>query len=518
MIFALLNNTQVDWGYIVNKTNKAGRGRRTGIQWPRGKMLGGSSASNFMIYMRGNRRDYDIWEQQLGDPAWGWKSVIETFKKTENVRNSDVDPMFQGTAGPLHITTHINNEPFRDILLSAGSELGYKHLSSYNEEFIGYYDSLETVADGKRFSAAKAFLVPVRDRSNLHVVKYAHATKIEIDEQKHVVGVRFVVNGTEIIARQRKEVVLSAGAIGSAQLLMLSGIGKEKHLTRLNIAAKAELMVGKSLQDHLYVPLFYKMKTHTVGNRLNDQIFEYIMQNTGYLAGEGLFNLIGFFNSVNATDAYPDIQTHGMVFKMSEPDALENLLDVSDLGDVTKTAVLAANKEFDLGLIFLIILNPKSLGTIRLKSNDPFEAPIIEANYLSKYEDVQTLTNGIKFIRKFEQTQAFKDNLEFLSLVLPECDSLHGSETPAYWECYTRHLVTTTFHPVGTAKMGADTDRYAVLDSKLKLRGGIIGLRVADASAMPKLVSGNTNAASIMIGEKAAAFIHAEWHQTHEEL
>lgn len=527
LLFTLQKNPAVDWGYQVAKTNKAGKGTNTGINWPRGKMLGGSSAINYMVYVRGNSRDYDDW-LAMGNPTWGWQSVLEYFKRSENIQKDGLSDEFHGTDGPLTVSYTATTDVFPQMIQNASAELGYKHLTSIDEEFIGFVDGINTVGDGRRASTAKAFLVPARDRQNLHVFKNAHVTRLEIDAVSKVVrGVHFVAGGKEMLATCRKEVVLSAGAIGTPQLMMLSGIGQQKHLRKLNITSVADLMVGKSLQDHLHVPMFFRMKadaptpTEAQVKELVEKLYEYLTRGTGSFAERGVIDIIGFVNTVNVTDRFPDIQLHSIPFKKAQPEALIHFLANADFTDEISASIIAANKQNDVLLIVAILLNPKSLGTIRLQSADPMVQPLIQANYLSKREDVQTLIGGVRFIQKMGATKTFLEHLEYVPVNIAECGALVAVGTDAYWECYVRNLATTVYHPVATAKMGPDTDRYAVVNSRLKVRGGVQGLRVVDASIMPKLVSGNTNAASIMIGEKGAEFIKEDWTLTdaiHQEL
>lgn len=493
---------------------------KNGTYWPRGKLLGGCSATNIMNYVRGNSRDYDDW-LAMGNPTWGWSDVLEYFKKSQNTSEAVLNAKYHGTNGPLRVELSVTKHPFRQLLLDAGAELGYKYVSDMSETFVGMSQLLLNVNEGQRCSAAKAFLIPAKDRPNLHIIKHAHVSEIEFDSLNSVTGVKFLINNQPLTVKTRKEVILSAGAIGTPQLLMLSGIGQDKQLRKLNIKTRSDLMVGKNLQDHVMLPLFITSKkpmTEPASVRqMAKDMFEFIIDKSGPFSSEGIFDISGFFNTVNLTDSYPDIQTHYMPYLTGDSMKIQELFSKMEYEDSVVQTIVDANMKQDVAMVILILLNPKSLGSIRLRTIDPLDHPIIQANYLDKREDAQTLLRGIRLVQKFLTTNTFKaQEFEELQFNLPECGVVG---TDSYYDCYIRHITATLYHPVGTAKMGPDTDRFAVVDSRLKVKG-VKGLRVADASIMPKIVSGNTNAAVMMIGEKAADFIKEDYGLTaaHEEL
>lgn len=514
MLCFTLQHTKYDWAYHIERSNKTGTSTKNGTFLPRGKLLGGCGAINNMYYVRGNSRDYDDW-LAMGNPTWGWTDVLEYFKKSENTSAPGLNMKYHGTTGPLSIEIPGFNHPFRQILLDGGSELGYKYIRDSNEGFIGMSQLLFNVKDGERHSSAKAFLVPTKDRPNLHVIKNAMVSEIEFDSLNRATGVTFMINNKPMIAKSKTEVILSAGTIGTPQLLMLSGIGQEKQLRNLNIKTRSDLMVGKNLQDHLIVTFFLAAKNpmtepNSLGQMAKDT-FDFIVNRSGPLSSKGNFDISGFFNTVNATDLYPDIQTHYITFPTGDTDRIKVLLSQMEFDEAVWKPVIEANAQQDVVVVMLILINPKSMGTIQLRSTNPLDRPIIQANYFDESEDEQTVLRGVRLIQKFLATNAFKlHEFEEIPLNIPECGAFG---TDIYYKCYVRHMTGTLFHPVGTAKMGPDTDRTSVVDSRLKVKG-VKGLRVADASIMPKIVSGNTNAATMMIGEKAADFIKEDYATT----
>lgn len=585
-MFPTLQNTSVDWNYHVERSNKAGKLLTHNMTWPSGKLIGGSGGLNLMFYLRGNQRDYDNWES-LGNPSWNWQNVLEYFKKAENYSAAIGTPgfeQFHGTTGPLQVNAFNNAEPFKQLLFDAAAELGYKKLDDINaNEFIGIGTAPGTVANGVRYNAAKAYLSPAKDRANLHVIKYAHVTKINIDNTTgQVTGVDFAINRTHALtAVSTKEVIVSAGSIGTPHLLQLSGIGPDKYFRRLNMTTVRDLHAGWSLQNHISVPVFLKFNvtpsvTPVEGTPVEnaeaspveaqaaqaadadvpppagttDQLYNYITQRKGVFSEQSVFDVVGFFNTVNLTDAYPNVGTHYAVFKRDDNVIIGEYLKHLGLNETVSQSIIDANKEADIAVVFVTNLNPVAMGKVRLRTADPFDSPNIQANNLDRPEDIATLVQGIQLTRKFLETAALTSN-GFSEVVIPitECETLPPkkvkkvkppkpvkekkkgnnkdkkaevvTETPPvepvlpeaivygsdqYWECYIRQVSMALQQPVGTAKMGPATDRFAVVDERLKVHG-LTGLRVIDASVMPKIVSANVYAATIMVAEKGSDLI-----------
>ena len=453
-----LPGTEVDWGYFSEPEPYLNNRQ---IFCPRGKVLGGSSSINFLVYIRGNAHDYDRWES-LGNSGWSYQDVLPYFKKSEHQqRGSDA---YHGVDGELSITDVISPAPISQRFIDAAVALGYDYNPDFNgikQEGVGPIQL--TVKEGKRHSTAAAFLVPILDRPNLTVQTGALVTRL-LFEGIRAVGVEYLREGMLDQVRVNQEVIVSAGSFDSPKLLMLSGVGDTAKLQAMGIPVVAHLpAVGQNLQDHILVPVPYEatqdLHTATTSNGC---------------AEVGLF-----LHSQNNQEAAPDLE---LIFGplMWAPPGYAN----SGLGFT--------------GLIALV--HPENIGSVSLRSPDPKDTPVIRLNYLQSQSDVQKLVAGVKLMRQLFQTSAFD---EFRGReVAPGADVTDDVAL----EAYIRETCGTVFHPIGTCKMG--TDSMAVVDSQLRVYG-VEGLRVVDASIMPTLNTGHTNAPTIMIGEKAADLIKA---------
>lgn len=491
-----------------------------------------------MVHIRGNDRDFNEWEA-AGNEGWGWDNVLEYFKKSEGMRvkeiiESDKDGKYHNTDGPLKVDSFHNREPIRDVVMKGGEELGYSTLVDINaDKYIGLTITTGTLDGNRRCTTAKAFLNPVKDRPNLFVIKHAHVTKVNIDEKKRATGVEFIVDNKKLNAKAKKEVILSAGTVNTPQLLMLSGIGPRKHLKELGIKVVADLPVGKNLQgetklsmqsiatiifakidynfltyffhlDHAYIPLPLKFDYNDPEppkeNAFLDTLYKYVHNEYGQ-AGNGVFDLLGFFDTVDRNGKYPDIQTHYNLFRRGEDILLPRYLnELMGYNERLSNSIIKESEHHDILFYLSILARPKSKGEIRLRSNNPFDHPIIDANYFANEDDVKALVRGVRLTQKFMKTKAYREhNFEEIKLDIPECDAIGDHNSDEYYECIVRHLVSTLFHPVGTAKMGPVKDPTTVVDSRLRVKG-VKGLRVIDASIMPNITSCNVNAPTIMIG------------------
>ncbi|TRC79209.1 choline dehydrogenase [Mesorhizobium sp. WSM4310] len=459
------------------------------LYWPRGKALGGSSTINGMIYVRGNRHDYDRWAQ-MGLPGWSYEDVLPAFRRSEgHIQRKDAP---HGTGGELTVCRARGWNPLLDVFSAAGAQAGYPMNDDFNgdeQEGFGKFDF--TIKDGKRWSTSYAFLRPIAGRKNLTVLTKALTQRIVLANGR-AAGVEFSHNGTLRTAHAEREVVVSAGAVNSPQILLLSGIGPADELAEHGIKAIHNLPgVGKNLQDHVDCVLSYECtQPITLFSDLRvDRLTWSLVE--GMLFGRGITTTFpyeaGAFIKSRSDLVAPDIQLHFMP-------ALEKTANLH-FPSPFKRAAVEANHGFTLRVG---PVNPESRGAITLASADPKVPPRIQANYLETEFDRQTMIAGIRLTREIINQPAF--------------DAYRGRElapgpqveTDADLVEWLKATAMTTFHPVGTCKMG--NDERAVVDARLKVHG-IDGLRVADASIMPVISSGNTNAPAIMIGEKCAEFI-----------
>lgn len=459
------------------------------VYWPRGKALGGTSTINGMIYIRGNRHDYDRWAQ-MGLPGWSYAEVLPYFKKSET--HAERNGAYHGSDGPLSVCRARGKNPLFDLFVEAGRQAGYPLNDDFNgaeQEGFGRYDF--TIRKGKRCSTSKAFLRPVLGRRNLTVAVNALTQRVVVDKGR-AIAVEFSIGGVTRTVRAEREIVLSAGAVNSPQLLLLSGVGDADALRRLGIASVHHLPgVGKNLQDHVDVCMVYEVtRPVTLYSDLRvDRLIASIAE--GFLFGEGVATTFpyeggAFMKSRPGLDA-PDIQAHFMP-------ALEKTANLH-WPKLFKQASIEENH----GITIRIgPVNPESRGTISLRSADPRDPPLIRANYLATEFDKQTTIAGVRMMRDVIAQPAF-DGIRG-----KELEPGPGNRSDGELKEWLKRAGGTTLHPVGTCKMGVDGD--AVVDAELRVHG-IERLRVADASIMPIISSGNTNAPTIMIGEKAADMV-----------
>ncbi|MBR7520618.1 GMC family oxidoreductase [Pseudomonas juntendi] len=448
---------------------------------PQGRTLGGGSSVNAMIYIRGQAEDYDDW-QNAGCPGWGWNDVLPVFRRCE--ANARLGGELHGRQGPLKVSDPRHRHFLSRAFVDAAVQAGVPATDDFNgaqQEGAGFYQT--TTAAGRRASSAASYLRPMRSNPNLRVMTGVHATQLQFDGAR-VVGVQARDEAGRALAfRARGEVIVSAGAIASPKLLMLSGIGPREHLQALGIDVRVDApQVGENFQDHLSASVYAQTREpasllgHDRGLRALGHGLKYLATRRGLLSS----NVVESGAFVDATGCgRPDVQFHVVPALVGDIDRLP------PAGHGISVNPCA--------------LRPRSRGRLRLKSADPLADVALTANYLSHPEDMRTLVAGIKLARKILRAPALAGVVERM-LMLPEHDDVPDS----VFEDYVRTVAKTVFHPAGTCRMGSD--EAAVVDPALRVRG-VQGLRVADASIMPTIVSGNTNAPCIMIGERCADFI-----------
>lgn len=486
--------------------------------WPRGKVLGGSSVLNAMIYVRGNRLDYDRWEA-MGNTGWSFDKVLPYFKKSEDNRNPYLTKTkYHNRGGYLTVQESPWRTPLAVAFVKAGEEMGYQNRDINGEQQTGFMIAQGTIRRGSRCSTSKAFLRPIRLRKNLHISMHSQVTKVLFDTMREdepvAVGIQFVRQGRMHTVRARKEVILSSGAIGSPHLLMLSGVGPAEHLQQFDIPVIKDLKVGYHLQDHVGLggltfivddPItFTKARYQSLSVAM-----DYIVNERGPMTSLGGVEGLAFVNTkyADSSGLWPDIQFHFAPSSVNS-DGGENIRRILNLRDRVYNTMYKPLEDADTWTILPLLLRPKSSGFVRLKSRNPMIHPDIDPNYFSNREDVATLIEGIRIALNVSATKTFqKYGSRPLMTKMPGCRK-HTFNSDEYWECALRHFTFTIYHPTGTCKMGVDED--AVVDPRLRVHG-IKGLRVIDASIMPEIISGNPNAPTIMIGEKGADIVKEDW-------
>tara|TARA_R110000824_G_scaffold390760_24_gene588136 strand:+ start:13780 stop:15429 length:1650 start_codon:yes stop_codon:yes gene_type:complete len=470
----LIGTDMVNWYYYTEGQPHLNNRK---MFWPRGKVLGGSSSINGMIYIRGHARDYDLW-RQMGLEGWGFSDVLPYFRKSEG--NENGSSAFHGGEGPLGVSNAAKSNVLFDAFVEAGKQAGHPYTDDFNgpqQEGMGPYQT--TIKNNKRCSAAVGYLRPALSRPNLKVEVGALTQRILFDGKK-AVGVEYKQGDEVKTAKSSKEVILSGGAVNSPQVLLLSGIGQGEYLRKFGIDVVSDLPgVGQNLQDHLDATVINECKLpitlHSQMNPFRQLLtgMQYTFFKTGAAASQGLES--GAFLKSRPELEVPDLQLHFVAAMMRDHARIK-----SDRHGFT---------------VHVCQLRPESRGFVALKSLNPADHALIQPNYLATENDRRTMRDGVRLVRDIIAQRAMDPyrGPEFM----PGADKQSDAEIDAW----IRENAETIYHPVGTAKMGTANDPMAVVDTKCKVRG-VEGLRVVDASVMPTLVGGNTNAPTIMVAEK----------------
>ncbi|XP_047482456.1 glucose dehydrogenase [FAD, quinone]-like [Penaeus chinensis] len=508
-----------NWDYVTERQRNALKnydGQSTPIL--QGRVLGGSSTTNEMLYVRGNRRDFDHWAE-LDNPGWDYESVLYYFRKAEDYRGGHMGDTeeYHGRGGPLPVSPHPRKEGLTQAFFDAAHDLGCPTVDPNGPDQLGISGTYHVIGNGSRSSTAETYLRPAASWPNLHILHSATVLKIVFTKDKRAAGVVFEHAGQVSAAFAQREVIVTTGALASPKLLMVSGIGPARHLARHNVEVIADIPgVGQNLQDHLGV------------------------FGLTWTVSQGSLPLLGTSLSADAVKSY--VKARGGPYAAPLGDHSSAWVKVTeggheDLPDV-EVRLSPAAQHLDLGLFsphvyrmdklkykkyyiplfgregFTLLpnlLRPKSRGSVTLRSRNPADLPVIDPNYLSHPDDLDALVAGIKIALKLGNATAFieKFGAEFHDKPVPGCKlKPYGSDD--YWACYVRHMASSFWHPAGTCKMGPVSDPNAVVDHKLRVRG-VSGLRVVDASVMPLITSGPILAPVIMIAEKAADDVKKEW-------
>lgn len=468
-------------------------------------MMSGTAGMYGMMYSRGHPEVYNGWARG-GATGWSYDEVTHYFERAEDPIDQSIlsdKPRTVPVPGPMKIQFYPDKPAFADEILKAASELGYKtsKLKEYTQ--TGFMIAPMTTDNGVRGTATRNYLRPVHGRSNLRVLINAHVTKVLMDWQGKAYGVELVdKDGYKRIAKANKEVVLTGGTIGSAHILLNSGIGPKDQLTKLGMHVVKDLPVGKNLHNHVSIGVQFSIKDTAYEAMTMNSVNEYLETRTGPMTSTGLTQVTAFFESSYAVTGIPDIQVFFDGFAPRCPrtglefECLNGALGLCPERrqiNVRPTALTAASK-----------------GYLKLRSSDPLAPPLIYPNYFVDTKDLKVLVEGIKKSIQLVDTQALKQwDFRLDTVVHPMCTDYHfGSD--AYWECYVRAATGPENHQSGTCKMGAYDDPTAVVDPELRVRG-VSNLRVADASVFPLVPNGNPVAAILMVAEKAADMITHAW-------
>lgn len=483
----------LDWKYYTTNESHACLSTGGSCYWPRGKNLGGTTLHHGMAYHRGHRKDYERWVQQ-GAFGWSWDEVMPYYLKSENnTELSRVGTKYHRSGGLMNVERFPYQPPFAWKILKAAEEAGFGVSEDLSGDRINGFTVAQTISrNGVRLSSARAFITPFENRSNLHVIVNATVTKVRT-LNKRATGVNVLINGRRRIIFARREVILSAGSVNTPQLLMLSGIGPKEHLRSLGIPVVVDLPgVGENLHNHQSFGMDFSLNEDFYPTFNQTNVDQYLYNQTGPLSSTGLAQVTGIWHSNLTTPDDPDIQ----IFFAGYQAICKPKLKIADLSAHDKQAVRMS----------ALNVQPTSKGRITLNSKDPLDPPVIWSNDLATEHDRSVMIQAIRVVQKLVNTTVMRDlGVEFQKIELKQCDEF-VEDSDDYWNCVIQYNTRAENHQTGTAKMGPSYDPMAVVSPRLKVHG-IRGLRVADASVQPQVISGNPVASVNMVGERAADFI-----------
>lgn len=417
---------------------------------PRGKMLGGSSSMNYMLMVRGNKHNYDYWKS-LGNKGWCYESVLKYFKRWEANRDAIIanydHGYYHNRTGPVNVEFFLRY-PYVKVFLCAAKERGHKEIIDINaDKTVGFLHTQAFIYNGVRQSAAKAYLIPAKNRPNLCIRKHSQVYKILFDENKRAIGVQYNYDGKKnFTAYARKEVILSAGVVESAHLLLLSGVGPKNELKKFNIPVISDSPVGQTFYDHVAPALFFQFEGEAPpATEAFDDTYDYLIKRGGVLSSAGAFELEGFWNIKNHSK-WPNIELSPLFFTQNSS-GLEEFLGRLGFASYIREKLKEVNKKYYVGVACVSLVQPKSIGNVKLRTSSYTDHPVISANYFDHPEDEETVLHAVKHVLSFEKTKAFKQQKgKFISL--PICGEFKF-KSDDYWLCYNRHMSISELHAVG---------------------------------------------------------------------
>lgn len=508
-----LKGSNADWSYYTVQEKSACQGMiNKRCKLSTGKVLGGSSSINNMHYMPSLSTDYLEWSNQENH-GWKIENIERNYRKHEN-NSAPMNETIFGNFGELSLNFINQDNEMKNLIYQAAELMGYSKTNP--GDTTGYQDVLGIIDNGARYNYAKAFLGPIQARDNLFIARQAFVTKIltQIPKDRRIQGVNVYIDGKQIAVKAKKEVILTAGAVNTAQLLLLSGFGPKDHLKQHDIPVIVDLPVGQNLQDKVSALLFVGIDNGTAESNpvlTADNAYSFIMHRTGEFTATNVNDVVGLINTEDKDSNIPNILIYHYYFERNDPN-LELFLNVFSFDKVIKRSILQQNKAERFIVFAPTLIKPKSRGQVVLENDNPFVKPFIRGNYLSEREDHQTLLSGAKYILTLIETEPFKQRgAHFLEIDMPSCRNYKYCNEP-YLACAVRAMSYPLSEMVGTAQMGdLVTKCDARVTDEFMLLDGIRHLRIVDGSVIPEQITGNVETTVAMMAENAADQIKKFW-------